>query len=117
MDGSYDKRYLRGIELFNKGEFFEAHEVWEDLWHLAQFPDNRFLQGLIQVAVALLHEQNENYIGADKVYKTAREYLNLFTPDFWELSVVTLIGDLDVYFANDCPAEEKLVPTIEFGAI
>ena len=27
-----EPRYLRGIDHFNQGEFFEAHEVWEDLW-------------------------------------------------------------------------------------
>src|SRR5437879_287850 len=28
----YDPRYLAGIVLFNRGDFFEAHEVWEALW-------------------------------------------------------------------------------------
>ena len=28
----YDRRYLAGVVLFNRGDFFEAHEVWEDLW-------------------------------------------------------------------------------------
>ena len=32
MDTSYDPRYLAGIVLFNRGDYFEAHEVWEDLW-------------------------------------------------------------------------------------
>ena len=29
---SHDPRYLKGIEYFNACEFFEAHEVWEELW-------------------------------------------------------------------------------------
>ena len=28
----YDPLYLQGIAYFNACEFFEAHEVWEDLW-------------------------------------------------------------------------------------
>jgi len=28
----HDPRYLEGIEHFNKCDFFEAHEVWEELW-------------------------------------------------------------------------------------
>ena len=28
----YDPLYLKGIAYFNACEFFEAHEVWEDLW-------------------------------------------------------------------------------------
>ncbi len=29
---SYDPRYLEGIEHFNVCDFYESHEVWEDLW-------------------------------------------------------------------------------------
>ncbi len=25
--------YLRGIDLFNAGYYWEAHEAWEPLWH------------------------------------------------------------------------------------
>ena len=31
-DAGYDPRYLVGIVHFNRGDYFEAHEVWEDLW-------------------------------------------------------------------------------------
>ena len=44
----YDPRYLAGILHFNRGDYFEAHEVWEDLWHDKAGPDRRFYQGLIQ---------------------------------------------------------------------
>jgi hypothetical protein len=26
-------QYLRGVALFNAGYYWEAHEVWEELWH------------------------------------------------------------------------------------
>ena len=48
----YDPRYLAGIVLFNRGDFFEAHEVWEQLW-MEPGEDKKFFQGLIQAAVAL----------------------------------------------------------------
>ena len=28
-------QYLEGIELFNHGYYWEAHEMWEGLWHAA----------------------------------------------------------------------------------
>lgn len=31
--GSQSPRYLRGVTLFNAGYYWEAHEVWEGLWH------------------------------------------------------------------------------------
>jgi len=39
-----------GIVLFDRGQFFEAHEVWEDAWRAARDEDKVFLHGLIQVA-------------------------------------------------------------------
>lgn len=49
MDDPFD----RGAHLFDAGEFFEAHEVWEGRWRVATDKAERdFLQGLIQVAAA-----------------------------------------------------------------
>jgi hypothetical protein len=49
-----DRRQVRlledGIVLFNRGQFFEAHEVWEEAWRGARGDDELFLHGLIQVA-------------------------------------------------------------------
>lgn len=43
----------KGIEEFNRREFFKAHETWEDLWNqLKEHPQRKFLQGLIQIAAA-----------------------------------------------------------------
>jgi uncharacterized protein len=38
MDEPYDPLYLQGIEHFNVCDFFEAHEVWEELWQDYQGP-------------------------------------------------------------------------------
>ncbi|MGO8994519.1 MAG: DUF309 domain-containing protein [Polyangiaceae bacterium] len=48
-----DDAFLRGARLFDRGEFFQAHEAWEEHW-LVETDEGtkRFLQGLIQVAAA-----------------------------------------------------------------
>src|SRR5262245_62120599 len=87
----YDPRYLAGIVLFNRGDFFEAHEVWEDLWMEATPPEKKFYQGLIQAAVGLCHFCNGNLRGAVKLYHSSRDYmqrtgspfLGLDVTDFW----------------------------------
>ena len=56
--------YQRGIRLFNLREFYDAHEVWEDVWRESQGMEKRFLQGLIQAAVALHHHSTGNLVGA-----------------------------------------------------
>lgn len=44
----------RGLATYQSGEFFEAHELWEELWRDApEGLDRQFLQGLIQVAAAM----------------------------------------------------------------
>ena len=75
MPAEYDPRYLDGIEHFNKCDFFEAHEVWEELWADYSGPSRKFYQGLIQVAVCLHHFGNGNIRGAKKLYFGSRGYL------------------------------------------
>jgi hypothetical protein len=46
--------YLCGIDLFNHGYYWEAHEVWEGLWHACGRSGRTgcFLKGLIHLAAA-----------------------------------------------------------------
>jgi predicted metal-dependent hydrolase len=46
--------YLRGLDLFNHGDYWEAHEAWEAVWHVAgrQGPTAALLKGLIKLAAA-----------------------------------------------------------------
>ncbi len=76
----YDRLYLEGIIHFNDCEFFEAHDVWEELWTDYQGESRRFYQGLIQTAVCLHHFGNENIHGARKLYHGSRKYLVDFLP-------------------------------------
>jgi uncharacterized protein len=76
----YDLRYLAGVVLFNRGDYFTAHEVWEDLWHDAPPADRRFYQSLIQAAVALYHWGRGNAPGARRLYHSARGYMAPYRP-------------------------------------
>lgn len=42
----------RGRALFDRGAYFEAHEVWEAAWLGERGDTRRLLQGLIQIAAA-----------------------------------------------------------------
>lgn len=76
----YSPLYLQGIEYFNACDFFESHEVWEELWANYQGSSRKFYQGLIQVAVALHHFGNGNIRGAKKLYHSSRAYLEPYRP-------------------------------------
>jgi hypothetical protein len=54
MEANQRRRLLdAGRDCFNRGEFYEAHEHWEDLWNEIDDPDRRWVQGLIQIATGL----------------------------------------------------------------
>lgn len=76
------EQYREGIRLFNRAEFFEAHEVLEDVWRAAPHAEKKFLQGLIQVAVALYHFRNGNLAGARSVLRRAFRNISLYPEGF-----------------------------------
>src|SRR5207302_8977166 len=39
-----DEKFQKGVEQFNHGHFFEAHETWEEIWLPAPEPERTFLQ-------------------------------------------------------------------------
>jgi predicted metal-dependent hydrolase len=47
-----------GREAFNRGEYFLAHELWEEMWREMTDAEQRVcVQGLIQIAAGLHHLQ------------------------------------------------------------
>lgn len=118
----HDPRYLAGIVLFNRGDFFEAHEVWESLWMETHGPEKPFVQGLIQAAVGLCHFCNGNVRGAAKLYRSSRDYMARFEPVFWDLDVAKFWADMHACFAELLDAaepdrsitpREELIPEID----
>jgi hypothetical protein len=95
-----DADYLHGIDLFNEGDYFAAHEVWEIPWRAATDPDRWFYQSLIQAAVALYHQGRGNWGGALRLAargraKTVRcppTHLGLDLPRFWADVDAALVG-------------------------
>ena len=59
--------FERGLDLFNRGQFFECHEAWEEVWKRSDGDEKLFYQGLIQAAVAILHAQRGNLQGARSI--------------------------------------------------
>jgi predicted metal-dependent hydrolase len=107
----YDSLYHQGIEHFNVCDFFEAHEVWEELWTDYQGPSRKFYQGLIQVAVALHHFGNGNIRGAKKLYHSSRAYLETYGTLYEGLDVGKLLAEMERCFS------EVLANTDEFPKI
>jgi predicted metal-dependent hydrolase len=77
MEGpSHTATFAEAVDLFNRREFFECHEVIELLWKpLPKGPEKRFLQGVLQIAVGLHHLHKGNYAGAKSLLNEGVEKL------------------------------------------
>jgi uncharacterized protein len=53
-----------GIDLFNAGEYYEAHEEIEHEWHAERRPIRLLYQGILQIGVGLHHARSGNHRGA-----------------------------------------------------
>jgi len=65
----------KGIELFNTGHYFEAHEELELAWRAEPRRVRDLYQGILQVGVAYYHALRQNYTGSRKLFLRARRTL------------------------------------------
>jgi hypothetical protein len=72
----------KGELLFNHHLFFEVHEVLEARWMLETGEEKRFLQGLIQIAVAFYHRERGNLRGALSLLQDGLEKIASHRPAF-----------------------------------
>lgn len=89
-----EEKFRRGLELFNSGQFFLAHEIWEELWMEEPQPEKLFLQGLIQTAAAFHHYARGNCVGAESLLAAAAVKLQRFLPSHRGIRVERLRGDI-----------------------
>ncbi|MGE0608969.1 MAG: DUF309 domain-containing protein [Pirellulales bacterium] len=112
---AYDPLYLQGIEHFNVCDFFEAHEVWEELWTDYHGESRKFYQGLIQVAVALHHFGNGNIRGAKKLYHSSSAYLAPYRPVHMGLDLDAFLEQFSRCF-QEVLANQEEFPKLQVDA-
>lgn len=83
-----------GLDCYRSEAFFDAHEHWEDVWRQLQDPEKNFVQGLIQVTVAMHHYRNANVEGARMLLERASRRLEVCPECFCGTDVATLRGDV-----------------------
>jgi len=111
--------FALGLQLFNSAQFFAAHEILEDVWRAAPPAERKFLQGLIQVAVALHHYGNGNLAGASSVLRRAARNLGAYPDGFRGVALPPLLRSLedwqlaiDIDFDNDKGSSAPPLPKI-----
>ena len=84
----------RGINFFNSGRYFDAHEAWEDLWREEQGSLRLFYQGLIQAAVGLHHLSRGNVSGGTAQLRKSLAKLDSYAPHIQGINVDRLREEL-----------------------
>ena len=73
-------KFRKGLAQFNRGQYFAAHETWEEIWLPAAEPEKTFLQGIIQVAAAFHHYTRGNREGTQSLLAAGLRKLDRFPP-------------------------------------
>ena len=96
-----DGHYLGYFDCFNRQEFYEAHEVLEQLW-LAdrQGPNGAFYKGLIQLAGAFVHLQKQRLRPAGALFKLARDNLTRYPAVHEQLEVRKVAELIDLWIGR-----------------
>jgi uncharacterized protein len=112
---------LQGIEMYNRGEYYECHEVLEDAWR-AEENDVRFLyQGILQIGVAFHHLGNDNWRGAVGLLGGGIEKVSRYRPKCMGVDTQALVIEAqacldrlhEIGQENVSKFDWKMIPTID----
>jgi predicted metal-dependent hydrolase len=91
---------LKGLELFNSGQYYEAHEVLEEAWNQDKTPGRELYRGILQIGVAYLQIERGNFNGAVKIFLRARQWLDPLPDICRGVDIAKLRRDAAHVYAN-----------------
>lgn len=111
-----DAAWRRGIQLFNGGEFFQAHEVLEEIWTPERGPRRLFLQAIIHLAVGFYHHGRGNPAGATRQLRKGLSKLAGYLPVYEGVDTARLyreaLASLERIEAGAAVREYPLLTTV-----
>lgn len=95
-----DKRFKKAISLFNTGDYFESHDVLEELWLETDSEYKDLYQGIIQSAVAFYLVCEHRYKGAYKMFERSKKNLSKYNQTSQGININKLISDSTEFFES-----------------
>jgi uncharacterized protein len=89
-----DAWLANGLELIERGRYFEAHEELEEAWRAAEPSEKDFFQGLVHIAVAWHHAGRDNRAGCERQLAKAARRLGPFAPEHRGVDVAAVLGSV-----------------------
>jgi len=96
----HPSHYLQGIEHFNAGRYFDAHEVWEEIWLKSSGDTRLFYQMLIQAAVGLYHYERGNVRGARGMHANVVDKLDRLPSFLMSLDLIDFSRQFRGFFTD-----------------
>ena len=91
--GVHDAHYHAYFECFNRGWYFEAHDVLEALWlPIRRASGGDFFKGLIQLAGAFVHLQKGRLRPAEALFRLAQANLEKFPASHLDLDLACVLA-------------------------
>ena len=84
-----------GIDLFNRHYFFEAHDVWEEIWQKERGNLRDFFKGLIHLAGGFHHYTNGNYRGSAALLASGIGYLKPHMPERMGIDLSAILPEVE----------------------
>ena len=61
---SFNDSFFNALKLFNKHQWYEAHDAFEEIWNSVDGDERQVIQGILQVSVSQFHLSKGNLNGA-----------------------------------------------------
>ena len=106
LSDEVENTFQKGLRAFNKKKFYDAHEHWEDIWSEYRLPDEKFIQGLIQLSVSFVHLENNNLNGARSLLKKCNKKFENYSGIHRGIDVDLLLKDIDKVEQNYLKIEQ-----------
>ena len=113
QSGIYPVQYTQGIEHFNTGRYFDAHEIWEEIWLQSSSEAKLFYQMLIQAAVGLHHYERGNARGARGMHTNVVNKLELLPSFFMSLDLNDFSRQFKDFFSSLIHDNDESAPPPE----
>lgn len=125
MRGALDPRFLKGIDEFNHGLYFECHETLEEIWLEERGEDREFYQGIIQIAAGYFKWEQGVMRGAIKLWRAGLAKIEVYPPDHLGIELARFVDGVRKNLAEieaayraggDSPPLELPVLRLTYGA-
>jgi hypothetical protein len=113
----FENAFNAGVDLYHLGYLWEAHEAWEAKFHAVSGAERELVQGLIQLAAAMIKVHIGNEAGVQKLYAKSRGHLAVASTR--DIDLARLREDMNAYFEStdrDWLAAPRICPQFVAGA-